>query len=296
MPRASKRRTLDSKRFFIAVMKIIDLRLVDIALEQVSGSSFEHFFHAFYPALAGIEFVPLGGHHDGGADAFQENSLFEGGEQRPGIFYQATTQEAHRDKIRNTVKRLKEFGRDPKILYYVTSRGINAIDKEEEFLSDKLGVVIKIRDKKWVASNINHSLQTIAAFRSYLEPYLSFLEELGGATTGGESLFLRKLVLGVLAQASGKNLTRPLMPSAPRTSCVHAASPHHRKLGAGYATLPQMTGRRFGCHSRSPLALRTTGIQNDLRLPGTTSLRVRSPWLAASEFRLTYPLALYVYS
>jgi hypothetical protein len=31
----------------------------------------------------------------------------------------------------------------------------------------------------------------------------------------GESLFLRKLVLGIPAQASSKNLTRPLMPSAP---------------------------------------------------------------------------------
>ncbi|WP_221898505.1 hypothetical protein [Bathymodiolus japonicus methanotrophic gill symbiont] len=30
----------------------------------------------------------------------------------------------------------------------------------------------------------------------------------------GESLFLRKLVLGIPAQASGKNLTRPLMPPA----------------------------------------------------------------------------------
>jgi hypothetical protein len=30
----------------------------------------------------------------------------------------------------------------------------------------------------------------------------------------GESLFLRKLVLGIPAQASGKNLTRPLMPAA----------------------------------------------------------------------------------
>ncbi|MEE9339675.1 MAG: SpvB/TcaC N-terminal domain-containing protein, partial [Methylococcaceae bacterium] len=40
----------------------------------------------------------------------------------------------------------------------------------------------------------------------------------------GESLFLRKLVLGIPAQASGKNLTRPLMPSAPQTSCVRATS------------------------------------------------------------------------
>ena len=64
--------------------------------------------------------------------------------------------------------------------------------------------------------------------------------------TCGESLFLRKLVLGIPAQASGKNLTRPLMPSAPQTSCVRATSPHPRKLGAGYVALPQMTGRRFG--------------------------------------------------
>ncbi|OOZ38529.1 hypothetical protein BOW53_15200 [Solemya pervernicosa gill symbiont] len=32
----------------------------------------------------------------------------------------------------------------------------------------------------------------------------------------GESLFLRKLVLGIQAQASGKYLTRPFMPTAPR--------------------------------------------------------------------------------
>jgi organic radical activating enzyme len=34
-----------------------------------------------------------------------------------------------------------------------------------------------------------------------------------GVSLGGESLFLRKLVLGIPAQASGKNLTRPPMPS-----------------------------------------------------------------------------------
>ncbi|GFO72512.1 toxin [Bathymodiolus japonicus methanotrophic gill symbiont] len=33
-------------------------------------------------------------------------------------------------------------------------------------------------------------------------------------TEVGESLFLRKLVLGIPAQASSKNLTRPLMPPA----------------------------------------------------------------------------------
>ncbi len=61
------------------------------------------------------------------------------------------------------------------------------------------------------------------------EQLLCIVEDSAGdiqkAAGSGESLFLRKLVLGIPAQASGKNLTRPLMPSAPQTSCVRATSP-----------------------------------------------------------------------
>ncbi|OOZ41524.1 hypothetical protein BOW53_03165 [Solemya pervernicosa gill symbiont] len=39
-----------------------------------------------------------------------------------------------------------------------------------------------------------------------------------GQIFSGESLFLRKLVLGIQAQASGKYLTRPFMPTAPLTA------------------------------------------------------------------------------
>jgi hypothetical protein len=89
--------------------------------------------------------------------------------------------------------------------------------------------------------------------------------------SGGESLFLRKLVLGIPAQASGKNLTRPLMPSAPRPPCVRAAPPHHRKLGAGYAALPQMARRDCSdAYFVFPLALvpRTTEKQCGLITTG----------------------------
>ncbi len=48
----------------------------------------------------------------------------------------------------------------------------------------------------------------------------------GIETLGGESLFLRKLVLGIPAQASGKNLTRPLMPAAPQPSCSSRFMPN----------------------------------------------------------------------
>ena len=41
---------------------------------------------------------------------------------------------------------------------------------------------MRIRDAGWIVANINHSPATIAAFRSFLEPHLSFLAGIGGAT------------------------------------------------------------------------------------------------------------------
>ena len=140
---------------------MVNLKLAEVALEYVEGTAFEHFFNAFYPALAGIEFVPLGGNHDGGADAFQDNAVYEGVGQRPGTFYQASIQVDHRSKIRGTIKRLREFGRDPKLLTYITSRRVGTIDQEEETLSSKLEVFVKIRDCKWIATSITRPLLSL---------------------------------------------------------------------------------------------------------------------------------------
>ena len=160
-------------------MQTVNHKLVEIALERTNGTDFEDFFQAFYPAVAGIEFVPLGGTHDGGADAFQGDGLFGG---KPGIFYQASTEADHRAKIRHTVKRLREVGRQPKTVHYCTSRTIASVDAEEEKLSNELRVTIRIRDRKWINGNINRSQQTVAAFKSYLSPHIAFLNELGSAT------------------------------------------------------------------------------------------------------------------
>ena len=163
-------------------MEAVNLKQVEIALEYVNGSDFEHFFQSFYPALVGTNFIPLGGMHDGGADAFQDQDLFEGKKSRINTFYQASIQQDHRAKIRHTVKRLRDFGRDPETLIYFTSRSIDLIDREEEELSTELDTGLKIRDRKWIASNVNRSPQTVAAFSTYLAPTLGFLSEPGSAT------------------------------------------------------------------------------------------------------------------
>ena len=161
-------------------MANIDHKLADIALDRVPGADFEAFVNAFYPALAGIDFIPTGGLHDGGADGYQDTGLFEG--TKPNTFYQASIQQDHRSKVRHTVKRLRKFGRDPKSLVYITSRPISAPDKEEELLSAELDVFVKIRPRNWILGNLNHSNQTQAAFENHLSPQLSFLHNAGAAT------------------------------------------------------------------------------------------------------------------
>ena len=163
-------------------MKAVNQKLVEIALEQVHGSDFEQFFHAFYPALSGIGFVPLGGVSDGGADAFQDHGLYQGKAHRPSTFYQASIEADHRSKIRSTVKRLREVGRKLTTLQYFTSRIVRLIDMEEENLSVELDVDLNIRDRKWIVSNINHSPQTLSAFETYLRPSVTFVDEIGGNT------------------------------------------------------------------------------------------------------------------
>ena len=69
---------------------------------------------------------------------------------------------------------------------------------------------------------------------------------------------IRSVVTLRMRNGTSQSPFRPRLsrqPIVPRPPCVRAASPHHRKLGAGYAALPQMAGRRVGCACIwSPLA------------------------------------------
>ena len=168
-------------------MQVVDHKLVEIALEHTSGTEFERFFHAFYPAIAGIDFVPLGGVHDGGADAFLAEAIYIRGNNRPDTFYQASIEQNYRSKIRHTMRRLLEFGRTPRILHYLSSQEIRNIDKQEEELTNELDAIVQIRDRKWITANINHSPQTVAAFNTHLRHKLTFLNEIGGNTLIADS-------------------------------------------------------------------------------------------------------------
>ncbi|WP_419585717.1 hypothetical protein, partial [Thiolapillus sp.] len=76
-------------------------------------------------------------------------------------------------------------------------------------------------------------------------------------------------------------------PLLPRPSCVRAASPHLRKLGAGYAALPQMTGRDFSyAYFVSPLRYRTPDKQcGPGRYRGLTAFASLSMAVSGCQFQ-----------
>lgn len=156
----------------------VNFELAGLALDKAEGSRFEKFVNSYFPSLLGTGFVPLGGTHDGGADALQENGLWEDSE-KPTVFYQASIERNHRDKIRRTVNRLNEFGRKVESIIYLTSQSIPRFDEEEDFLREKHGIRIKIRDKGYIVAHINDTQGTRAAYFTHLAPTLDYLKHLG---------------------------------------------------------------------------------------------------------------------
>lgn len=157
-------------------LKEINTKLAKIALQKCEGFPFEEFANDFLAAIEGTNFIPVGGTSDGGADGVHERGLYCS--EKENVFYQMSTEQDHRRKVKKTIDRLFEFGRTPKRLIYVTSQTIGTYDREEEFLTDKHNVFVRIRDGKWILSNLNHSEATKKSYYTHLERYTDFLKDL----------------------------------------------------------------------------------------------------------------------
>ena len=162
-------------------MDTVDPRVIEIALSRVGGTDFENFAQGFFAATLGADYVPMGGFHDGGADGALDDRLFEAaGTQK---FMQASISAEPKAKIRKTLKRLREFGRDPKSLMYATSQKLTLIDQIQEELSDELDCRIVIRDGHYFQHQINGTPGALQAYKSYVAGAASYLDGVGAADT-----------------------------------------------------------------------------------------------------------------
>lgn len=160
----------------MVMIETINHELVDIALSRVSGSDFEKFANAFLASVIGERFIPLGGVSDGGADASEE-SIYKA--ENSEDFFQASIQEKYISKITKTISRLKEVGRNPGTLYYLTSKKIKMLDRSAHDLSHTTGVHIRLRDASYFVAHINDTPGTIQAYNTYLSHYTDFLKRVG---------------------------------------------------------------------------------------------------------------------
>lgn len=155
----------------------VDAKVLAIALNEVSTTDFERFGQAFYASVEGRDFVPLGGAGDGGADGLHDRSVFETSDRSRVL--QISKQDSLSTKVAQTVKRLRDYGRAPISLTYLTGCSVQNLDTKEDDLSDKHGIRIRIRDSRYIESHINGSVGTRAAARSFLLPAASFLNQIG---------------------------------------------------------------------------------------------------------------------
>lgn len=85
----------------------------------LDGFSFESLIQRLLAARDGDQFVALGGVKDGGADGFFQDIGED--KKKPTSFIQISIQENAAAKIRGTVKRLRDFGREVRTLTYLFS-------------------------------------------------------------------------------------------------------------------------------------------------------------------------------
>jgi hypothetical protein len=127
----------------------------------LDGFGFERLVQKLLGVRDGDQFVALGGVHDGGADGFFRSVLEE--RKRTTSFVQMSIQEDVAGKVRQTVCRLKDFGREVKSLTYWTSRKVD-VDVLEDKLSSELDVTVRVRDWDALTRLVNSSAATEKSF------------------------------------------------------------------------------------------------------------------------------------
>lgn len=155
-------------------------QVLAVALDRSSGQVFEDFVHELEAALIGAGYVPVGGVADGGADGVVLDHLSYD-KDRPGHYLQTSIVPKVQTKIKKTVERLRQVGREPQIITFFTNREVGNVEQVEYDLTDELKTLVRIRDRRYITAHINQSAHTRAAYHNHLQGLTLFLSKIGAA-------------------------------------------------------------------------------------------------------------------
>lgn len=100
---------------------------------------------------------------------------------RPTSFFQASVRPDVEQKIRSTVRPLRDFGREVNSIVYFTSQAVSNFDVLEGRLSDDLDVTVRIRDANFLIGHVNDNAKTSVAFQQHLAHYAAYLRAVGSS-------------------------------------------------------------------------------------------------------------------
>lgn len=169
---------------------LIAQKIFDYLMSNASGNEFEALAKAIFHVEYGEEFVPLGGMHDGGADAVLIPHIFEG--NKPNTFFQFSVTEEGKTatKIGDTIAALRKAERDPKQLVYSTSQRLPKHDVLQADAFEKYGVLVLIRDAERLLAKINDSDKASRVFKEYFANDISALVNEAKTLTGPVNRFV----------------------------------------------------------------------------------------------------------
>ncbi len=141
-------------------MDDIDPAIYGIAIDAMAPAMFEVFGHDVLAEALGSSFEPTGGVADGGQDGFLRAKS-----GKPRQYIQISKEKDVRGKVRRTLERLKESGREVDSLTFLTSENFPTRELFETEIEKDTGVQLRIHDRSWIAVQLTRSAGLRQIFR-----------------------------------------------------------------------------------------------------------------------------------
>ncbi|MBO9483851.1 hypothetical protein [Salinisphaera sp. G21_0] len=145
-----------------------------IAIED--GFLFEDFAQEFITARLGYQFSSSGGIKDRGIDGFEHTSELEG---KPKSIFQMTIDKKPKEKLKDTLEKLKKNNIEYERLTYTTNIEIKNKDELIDYAEEEYGVNLRIFDGDWIAKNSNNAPPTQEAITNFMARHLREMQKPG---------------------------------------------------------------------------------------------------------------------
>ncbi len=193
----------------------IDPRSFEFAISKIdNGFVFEDFVCAFLAQILGYDFVPAGGIKDRGIDGLKHVFHRKGVER---TIYQTSIESNAEGKLLGSMEKLKANGINYDQFYFVTSRAVKNQDTLTDELFDKYKKPVRIRDVKWLSSQVNTSQGTLNVFQTFVDTHLHEFSSPGKSYVVGDLINDPRLFVFLRQQweeeVDKKNLDHVIMDS-----------------------------------------------------------------------------------